>query len=99
MFIYNTALLADATPLFVVWSFLTAVLGTIAFSVGLEGYLFTYVQKWRRPIYIVAGILCLIPEVYTDWVGLVLSSLLFWLNYRKQQQEKSGISSPTPSIG
>ena len=90
IFIYNTALLGMGPIPFVVWSFITAVLGTVAIAMGLEGYLFTYISKWRRPFYLIAGILCLIPETITDTIGLILVSFLLWLHYRKWQGEKSG---------
>jgi TRAP transporter 4TM/12TM fusion protein len=88
IFVYNTALLGMGSVPFVVWSFITAVLGTVAVAMGLEGYLLTYISKWRRPFYLVAGILCLIPETITDTVGLILVSFLLWLHYRKWQEEK-----------
>ncbi|MBW2148667.1 MAG: TRAP transporter permease [Deltaproteobacteria bacterium] len=88
IFIYNTALLMIGTPSVIIWSFLTAVLGTVVISMALEGYLFTLVPNWLRPFYFIAGSFCLIPEIYTDFVGLGLSFVLIWLNYRKLQEEK-----------
>lgn len=88
MFMYNAALLGIGQPAFVTWSFFTATLGTVAFSVGLEGYLFTHVSMARRLLYLVGGLLCLIPEMYSDFVGLGLCSLLIWLNYLKARKER-----------
>jgi len=79
---------------FVAWSFITAALGTVAIAMGLEGYLFTYISRWRRLFYMVAGILCLIPETITDTIGLILVSFLLWLHYRKWQEEKRNTSPP-----
>lgn len=93
MFIYNTALLGMGSPLFVGWSFITAAFGTVAVATGLSGYLFTHIVIWRRPLYLIAGILCLIPETYTDTIGLILASILIWVNYKKKKQE--GKSLPT----
>ncbi len=89
IFIYNPALLMAGPPLLVAWSFLTAVVGTVVVSMGMEGYLFAHVSRWRRPFYIIAGVLCLVPETYTDVVGILLSSVLIWLNYRKAKEKKS----------
>lgn len=88
IFVYNTAILGMGSAPFVLWSFLTAVLGTVAVAMGLEGYLFTSISPWRRPFYLFAGILCLIPETITDTIGLILVSLLVWVHYRKWQAEK-----------
>jgi TRAP transporter 4TM/12TM fusion protein len=90
IFVYNPALLGMGSLPFVVWSFITAVLGTVAVAMGLEGYLLTYIAKWRRPFYLIAGILCLIPETITDTIGLLLVSFLILLHYRKWQEEKRG---------
>lgn len=91
IFIYNPALLGMGSAPFVVWSFITAVLGTVAIAMGLEGYLLTSISKWRRPFYLAAGILCLIPETMTDTIGLVLVSLLIGVHYRKWKGEQGGV--------
>ena len=88
MFAYNAALLAMGSLPFVVWSFITAILGTVGIATGLAGYLFTFIPTWRRPLYLCAGVLCLIPEMATDIIGLVFTLFLFWLNHRKFQEEK-----------
>ncbi len=88
VFIYNTALLMIGPPGLIIWSFLTAMVGTVVISIGLEGYLLAHVSMWRRPFYLVAGILCLIPEIYSDFFGLGLSFVLIWLNYQKSHEEK-----------
>jgi TRAP transporter 4TM/12TM fusion protein len=93
LFIYNTTLLGFGSPLFVAWSFITAVIGTVAVSVAFEGYLFTFVHPWRRPFYLLAGVLCLIPELYTDSAGLLLGSFLIWFHYRKCREEKAALPS------
>ncbi|KPK89432.1 MAG: hypothetical protein AMJ94_12105, partial [Deltaproteobacteria bacterium SM23_61] len=91
MFAYNSALLMMGSLSFVVWSFITAVLGTVAIAMGLEGYLLTSISKWRRPFYLVAGLLCLIPESMTDTIGLILVSFLIWLHYLKWKGEKEQV--------
>jgi TRAP-type uncharacterized transport system fused permease subunit len=88
MFAYNSALLAIGPLPFVIWSFVTAILGTVAVATGLAGYLFTFIPNWRRPIYLGAGVLCLIPEMTTDIIGLAFTVFLIWLNHRKFQEEK-----------
>ncbi len=88
IFIYNTALLGMGSFSFVIWSFITAVVGTVAVAVGLEGYLLTYISRWRRPFYLLAGVLCLIPETLTDTIGLILVCLLIFLHYRKRKEEE-----------
>ncbi len=89
IFIYNPALLGMGSFPFVLWSFITAVLGTVAIAMGLSGYLLTNINKWRRPFYIFAGFLCLIPETLTDTIGLILVALLIVLHYKKWKEEQT----------
>jgi TRAP transporter 4TM/12TM fusion protein len=97
IFIYNTALLGMGSLPFVTWSFITAILGTVTIAMGLSGYLLTTISPWRRPFYLVAGILCLIPETITDTLGLILAAILIWLHYRKLQEEKRGQAARIPN--
>ncbi|MCQ2592532.1 MAG: TRAP transporter permease [Treponema sp.] len=91
MFVYNPAMLmVDATPLTIIWVCLTAVIGMFGISVGLEGYAFRptgYIKTNNnalnitlsvadRLIFIVAGLLCIIPTTQTDIIGLIIMALL-----------------------
>ena len=55
MFVYNAAFLMIGSPLFIAWSFITGVVGTIALVVALEGYYEIKGQGgnyyWRRRRY------------------------------------------------
>ncbi|MGQ9695464.1 MAG: TRAP transporter permease [Thermodesulfobacteriota bacterium] len=88
IFIYNPSLLGMGSFPFLIWSFITAVLGTVAIAMGLSGYLLTEINKWCRPFYVFSGILCLIPETITDTGGLILAGILVWLHYLKWRKER-----------
>jgi TRAP transporter 4TM/12TM fusion protein len=88
MFVYNPAFLMIGSPLFVIWSFFTALLGTGAMVVAMEGYFFSRVGLFHRLIFAVAGIAAIVPETSTDVVGLALFAVFGYLNYQKQVQEK-----------
>ena len=89
VFIYNTALLMIGPPAVIIWSFFTAVVGTVLVSIGLEGYFLCHVSNWRRPIFVLAGVLCLVAEIYTDVIGLGLGAWLIWMNLQKAREEKA----------
>ena len=86
MFVYNAAFLMIGHPLFVAWSFVTGIVGTIALVVALEGYFLTRLAPVHRLIFAVAGLTALVPELKSDIAGLVLFAVFTWLNYRKAQE-------------
>ena len=87
MFVYNAALLMIGSLPFIVWSFFTGVLGTLALSVALEGYLITRASLLSRFMFAVAGVAALVPEVWTDGLGLPLLFVLTLMNVRKARSE------------
>jgi TRAP transporter 4TM/12TM fusion protein len=82
IFVYNAALLMIGSVWFVIWSFVTGVVGTLALVFALEGYLYNSLHWWHRTIFLIAGICALIPHVGTDIFGLGLFIVFGWFNYR-----------------
>ncbi|MBN1106846.1 MAG: TRAP transporter permease [Deltaproteobacteria bacterium] len=91
MFAYSTALLWMGEPATILWTFFSAIVGTLALAISLEGYCFTDVGMLNRVVFALAGLLGLVPETVTDAFGLSLFAALFFLNYRKRakSQKKS----------
>ena len=85
IFVYNAAFLMIGSPLFIAWSFLTGVVGTLALVFALEGYLYSHLNWWQRVIFLIAGLCTLVPHIGTDIVGLGLFVLFGWLNYKEAQ--------------
>lgn len=91
MFVYNAAFLMIGSPLFIAWSFITGVAGTVALVVALEGYYITRMDAVNRLIFAAAGLAALVPEIKSDLVGMVLFGIFTWMNYKKAQTEKPGL--------
>jgi len=85
IFVYNAAFLMIGSPLFVIWSFTTGVVGTLALVFALEGYFFSRLNGWQRTVFLIAGLCTLVPEIKSDLVGLVLFVVFGWLNRRAAQ--------------
>ena len=83
IFVYNAAFLLIGPPLFVVWSFISGVVGTLALVFALEGYFFSRLNIWQRLVFLIAGLCALVPEIMTDIVGLLLFTVFSWLHYRE----------------
>lgn len=91
MFVFNPAFLMIGSTVFVIWSFITAVLGTISMVVAMEGYFFTNLGPLHRLIFAVAGVAAIVPEGMTDIVGLALFGIFGYLDYRKQNRTKGAL--------
>jgi TRAP-type uncharacterized transport system fused permease subunit len=75
MFVYEPSLLMlkgwaewDKTVL----ATASAVAGCILLAGGLHGYLLAAARMWERVLLVAAGVLLIVPEVYSSLVGLVL---------------------------
>jgi TRAP transporter 4TM/12TM fusion protein len=91
IFAYNTTLLMVGPIHIIIYNFITAVIGTLTITLGMEGYLFAPIRPLYRPLYILAGALAVIPGVFTDIIGFVIASVLIVLNYRKSRAPKSSL--------
>ena len=68
-FVYEPALLLKGDVLTVVQAALSAVVGLVALSSGLQGYLVADAPVWQRVILVVSGLCLIIPGTLTDICG------------------------------
>jgi TRAP transporter 4TM/12TM fusion protein len=82
LFVMSPSLLMAGNPLVIAWAVLTAGLGIWMGTIGVVGYFYAPLSPGRRWLFVVAGVLTLIPAdmfpgaVYTDVVGLALGAAL-----------------------
>ena len=79
-------LMVDATPLAIVSVTLTALLGMIAISSALCGFLADHCRPYERLLLIIAGLLMIKPGGITDLVGLVLFAVILVMQYRRAKE-------------
>lgn len=65
----------------------TAIIGIIGLSAAIEGYFKTSLNPLWRLILGIGALLLIIPETYTDIVGIIVVLLMFVLNWKKSQSE------------
>jgi TRAP transporter 4TM/12TM fusion protein len=82
VFIYNPALLLEGSAPFIIFSFLTAFIGTIGLSAAMEGFLLTNLSLLSRVLLLAGSIMLLISNIPTDIAGAILLSGGVILNYR-----------------
>jgi len=82
LFAVSPSLLMAGDPLTIAWAVLTAALGIWLGTIGVVGYYSAPIPIALRALFVVAGVLLLIPAdafpgaIVTDIVGLVLGSVL-----------------------
>jgi TRAP transporter 4TM/12TM fusion protein len=81
MIVIGPGLLMQGGPLQIIGSLITACLGVIAFSAGMQNYLKQQCQLWERLLLLLAGFSLLYPGIKTDVFGAVL--LLAVWGYQK----------------
>lgn len=82
VFVFSPAmLLIDATWYETLWVTFTALTGMIAIGAGIVGYWVRKTNWIERILAIVAGIMLIVPEGYTDLAGLVLFIVLLSIQY------------------
>ncbi|MEI0608619.1 TRAP transporter permease [Brachyspira pilosicoli] len=77
MFVFNPQILMiNTTFVEVIPILITSLIGMFAVSAGLEGYVFRKCNIIERVLFIIAGLLSIIPEIYTDIIGIGLIVVL-----------------------
>ncbi|MEI0796836.1 TRAP transporter permease [Brachyspira intermedia] len=77
MFIFNPNILminttiADVIPILI-----TSLIGMFGVSAGLEGYVFRKCKAYERILFIIAGLLSIYPEFYSDIIGIAIIAIL-----------------------
>ena len=77
MFIFNPDILminttiADVIPILI-----TSLIGMFGVSAGLEGYVFRKCKAYERILFIIAGLLSIYPEFYSDIIGIAVIAIL-----------------------
>jgi TRAP-type uncharacterized transport system fused permease subunit len=82
LFALSPSLLMQGSPLTIAWAVVTASLGIWLGTIGVVGHFYGPVTAGHRALFIVAGVLTLIPAdmfagaIVTDLVGLALGTFL-----------------------
>ena len=77
MFMFNPDILminttiADVIPILI-----TSLIGMFGVSAGLEGYVFRKCKAYERILFIIAGLLSIYPEFYSDIIGIAVIAIL-----------------------
>jgi TRAP transporter 4TM/12TM fusion protein len=91
IFVYDQGLLISAATIGpgTLWIICTSILGCYALSAASEGWLTGPLRHWQRAVLLVAGLMTLYPEKFTDLVGIGLFVVVYFCT------RKSGKNRPT----
>lgn len=88
IFIYNPILvMVDVEPVMLTFSVIAAVIGMVGVSSSMIGYFIRNSMVWERIVLFAAGIMLIVPELFTDLIGLVLIATIWFI--QKQRPDDS----------
>lgn len=76
--IYSPTLIMIGSPLKILMSLITAIVGILALGSGISGFLFRPMSILRRVLSITAAVLMIWPEYYSDLLGVALFFFVCW---------------------
>ena len=82
-------LMVDATPLTLIVATLSALLGMIAVSSALCGFLADHCRLYERVLLIVAGLLMIKPGGMTDMIGLAIFAVILAMQYTRAKKAEA----------
>jgi TRAP-type uncharacterized transport system fused permease subunit len=91
LFVLSPSLLMQGAPLTIAWAVSTAAFGIWLGTIGVVGHFYGPVTAGRRVLFIVAGVLSLIPAdmfpgaIFTDIAGLALGAFLLGRELRRRR--------------
>lgn len=89
IFIFNPILvLVDVTPLKLIFALTTSLIGMIAVSSAVIGFLVRNSRIWERLVLFVGGLLMIYPELVTTVIGVVMMGAIWFI--QKQRIDDSG---------
>jgi len=81
LFIMDSTLLLEGTVANILMDVTTALIGIVALSSGIEGFLFNKVNWMNRILMLISATLLMIPIIWYSLVGLTLFIFLSYRNY------------------
>ncbi|MGG0669556.1 TRAP transporter permease [Sporosarcina koreensis] len=90
IFIYNPILVfVDATPVKLILGIITALIGMIGVSSAVIGFFVRNARIWERLVLFAAGLLLIIPELTTSAIGLLLITIIWFVQRRRPEEKQS----------
>ena len=90
MFVYEPALLGIGSTGDIVFAVISALVGSICIAGGMQGYFLALCNVAKRAALLVAGVCCIYPGLYTDFIGYgLLASVVILQLIRRRSSGKA----------
>lgn len=89
VFAYQPGLLLMGDPLTVIQVIATTALASLLCASFFQGYIFTNLYKYERALLIISALLLMVPEGFTDTIGLVVSMVILIKVFIRSKKEKT----------
>jgi TRAP-type uncharacterized transport system fused permease subunit len=89
MFVYIPYLLWVGEPGQIFWAFTTSLVGVLAFSAVMQGYLLTVTNYLDRALLIAASILLILSGLTTDMIGFGLIIVVALLQIARKKKSNT----------
>ncbi len=88
----GVALLLKGSPIGILWTFATALVGIFALAAGMDGWMFKRATSYERAILIIAGLALVYPALLYDFIGLALVGVAILSQKFLRKNEMSAIA-------
>ncbi len=72
LLVYGPSLMMQGGPVRIITSVITACLGVIAFTAGIQGYFRRRCRLWERAVLLLSGFCLIYPGLQTDFLGALI---------------------------
>jgi len=74
----GVALLLKGSPIDIIWTFITALVGIFALAAGMDGWMLKRAKSYERVVLVLAGLALVYPTLLFDFIGLGLLAVAFF---------------------
>lgn len=89
LYVYNPVLLWIGPLFWILQSLFTATLGVLAFSFGIDRWLWKELSWPKAVLLLLAGIFLMVPEMYTDLIGLGIFAFMIIVQWPHRRKGKT----------
>ncbi|MCX5825214.1 MAG: TRAP transporter fused permease subunit [Deltaproteobacteria bacterium] len=81
--VYNPALILEGSLWDIIWVTFTTMIGVIALAAATIGFFYRKARLWERAVLIVGGLLLIVPETITDFIGFAMMGVVLAVQLRR----------------
>jgi len=89
--VYNPALILEGPLWDTVWGTFTTLVGVIALVGAVVGFFFGQVNAWKRIVLLMGAVLLIVPEMVTDFIGMVVVGGILLIQLRHPSAMKRDV--------